>query len=189
MAVEPLFVADRSTLFTRIRLDITVTTYSTTAIVDRTMQQVRVNLYERLTAAKVTEILTTSSTENPTTAAELERTKAELVEQLWVEYLLKKYLPVHVYDAIVSTPPNQMWNKEPLTRDIDPDLWEENLKELWSEIEDLLEDLSETGSSYVNASTISPEEYDYPQAPGESMVPGGSAQPWYGFDQEDIRYQ
>ncbi len=186
MAVEPLFVETRTKLFERIRLEEPKTTDSTAQMVDRTMQQVRIRLYERLTADTVTEILAIVSTENPTTVDELRRVNAELVEQLWVEYLLKKYLPVSVFDANTSTPPNQIWNKEPLTRDIDPDLWEEHLEALWEEIQDLLDLISEKDSSFVNASTIGPDDFDYPRDPGASIVYGGSGQPYSGFNKEDV---
>jgi len=193
MAVEPLFVVDYGTsdpsmdrLKQLIRLNPDTTTDSTSAIVDRVTQQVRVHIYRALGADTVSAIKLLTPEENPTSADGLTYLSAEMLEANWVLYVMIGEMPVAVYDSFVGEAPLQIWNKEPLTRDIDPDLLEERRAMLWEEIQDLIGDLTEDGSGDFQVGNIGPSEDRSIHLPGQSILPYGQFLMYQGIDTTDL---
>lgn len=156
MAVAPLFVVDIDTLKQDIRISGT-TSVDTLSVLDRVVQEVRRNIYKRLGATTIAEILAITYNENPTTDDEYKRLDANLLETLWVQYLMYSELPVLVFDASVSTPPMQVWNEEPLTRDAaQEDELKKTMDSLLERINDLLDRFTEKTEG-IHVTTFSPE--------------------------------
>lgn len=114
MAVAPLFIPSMTALKATLRLT-AANAPDSLAILDDVVKQVRLGLYDALGSSRVTTILGTSSTDTPTTDAQLLRTKAEMAEGLWVRMLLMDRLPVQFMDAAAGA--LDQWNEDGLTRD------------------------------------------------------------------------
>jgi len=192
MAVEPLFVVEYAgptlsldRLKEMSRFKPVAMTETTLNVFDRVVQQVRVHLYTELGAGTVTDILAITPVENPTTADQFNYLRAELLEANWVMYILLSALPVAVYDSFVAEPPAQVWNKEPLTRDIDPDMLEEIRAMLWDEIQKLIGDITGEVSDVVKVATIGPSEDRTIHLPGSSILPYGQFLRYQGYDASD----
>jgi hypothetical protein len=196
MPVEPLFVVDyeqlpsivpsMDELQTMIRLVPSRTTDPTNDVVDKITQNVRVKLYGALGEDLVNTLLAIVPEENPTSSDGLSRLQATILEANWVLYLLLIELPVCLYDSVAAEPPEQAWDKEPLTRDIDPDTLELRRDALWEEIQDLLGDLTgAVGDNSVKVGDIGPSDTYVPHAPGSSIVPYGQYLNYSGFDSAD----
>ena len=122
MPIEPLFVADdtntisRDELVRRLRLTKAFDD-GAQAHIDQAIQETRIWFYddvEGIGAAQVTKILGIPYVENPTTADELLRVRASLMEVEKVRCILLCKLPVLFMDG--SGVSLEAWNEEPLTR-------------------------------------------------------------------------
>jgi len=113
MAVDPIFLS-RANLLKAVRMS-TATDTQTLAVVDSCMQDVRIGIYKALTISRVTEILTYSDVDNPSTEEELIRTSGRIAEINWVMYRLVTVLPVLFVENQYTV--QEDFNEEPLTRD------------------------------------------------------------------------
>jgi len=197
MPVEPLFVVDYEDLPTitpsmaelqkMIRLVSSKTTDTTNGVVDKVTQNVRVKIYGALGEDLVDTLLAIVPEENPTTTDGLSRLQATILEANWVLYLLLIELPVCLYDSVAAEPPEQIWDKEPLTRDIDPDTLELRRDALWEEIQDIIGDLTGAiGDNSVKVGDIGPSDTYVPHAPGSSIVRWGQYLNYEGYDSDDL---
>lgn len=114
-SVDPLFQS-RTNLLTTIRLN-TMNDEQTIALVNQAMTDVRVEFYEELGAARVTEILGFTDATNPTSENEIIRARAKITECYWVTYKLVPLLPMLFMETSHNV--NENFNEEPLTRDSD----------------------------------------------------------------------
>ena len=92
MAIEPLFMVDRAALVAELRLTNAIDG-DAPAIIDGTIQEVRINFYDCLTTTRVDEILTFATADNPSTDEERIRVRAEKTEVMWMRMLLLTRLP------------------------------------------------------------------------------------------------
>jgi len=114
MAVEPLYNVDRATLLKRVRIE-TADDEQTVALIDQTINEVRLGFYRKLTSARATTIAGYSLVENPTTDEQILRATGANTEALWVTWLLAQRLPYLFMDNSSST--GDAFNDEQLTRD------------------------------------------------------------------------
>lgn len=171
MAIEPVFNTTVDSIRQRLKLSGATQSDTITAI-EQAVREVRVGLYEELGSARVDEILTFSSTDNPTTNEELVRARAEQTEVAWVKLILVRELPVIFMDSSGNT--SQIWNEESLTRDASSADLNELAKVLESRVHKGLEDLVgsfEPGQGAVDL--IGPSST--PPRPGSTVFP-----PWSG---------
>lgn len=114
MAVEPLYNADRDTLLKRVRIE-TADDEQTVALINQTINEVRLGFYRKLTSARATTIAGYSLVENPTTDEQILRATGANTEALWVTWLLAQRLPYLFMDNRSSV--GDAFNDEQLTRD------------------------------------------------------------------------
>jgi hypothetical protein len=138
MACVPLFVATEAALKARLRLS--GVSGDGQAVLDDVVREVRVGFYDRLGLDRIDAILVTGTTSSPTTAAELERVKAENIEAKWVKAQMLREMPVLFMDAAA---PQQNWNDEGLTRQASRDQTTKEYERLMLDVEDGLRDLAE----------------------------------------------
>ena len=184
MAVEPLFVADKDTLKSRLRLSGAAQT-DALAQIDQAIEDVRVGFYDDaqgLGVSRVTALLAISYEENATTAEALLRTRANNLEVSWVRLLLMRRLPTLFMDASGNS--LDVWNEEPLTRKAGRSLRDE-IARLELEVAEGLaylgagddDDVGDLGVVVFEPSTT-------PDRPGLSISPNylGSDSPFRGTD-------
>ena len=158
MPATPVFVADRATLVSRLRLS-GVTATDTEQIIDTAMLTARIGFFDNLGADRVAEIqaLTVVDANAPNTADEIMRVRAEICEIKWVKMLLLRALPNQFMDSMGGQ--LQTWNEEGIIRD-DPEKREQQIRSLWEEIIDCLTDLkSDTANpGMISSNCLGPEE-------------------------------
>lgn len=170
MAVAPLFVADMTTLRTRLRLD-GAKAASALAVIDQAVEDVRIGFYDRLGATRVAALVAIGYSENPTTANGVLRAKANSVEVKWVRVLLLRRLPVLFIDA--QGLKQQVWNDESGFASGPERALRDEIEKLEAEIEEALLVLAgdeDPDEAILNVSTIGPDET--PDLPGASVWPG-----------------
>ena len=153
MAVTPLFNATLDIIKLSINLP-NATSVTTLQMISDAVAQVKVLLYSRLGETIITEVLNTAFTENPTTAAERQRSAANLIETKWVKMLLLKSLDNVFIDSTADS--INRFNDEGLTREkTQTDILIESIQE---EIDELLGVLSTTATSGndTQSATIAP---------------------------------
>lgn len=167
--VKPLFVITLDALWAGVRLsgaDDSVQD-DTAAIMRAAVVDARLFIYERLGSTRVTQILTTTEVSTPTTDAELDRSRASLLEIKVVRRRLMRDLPILFRDAGQGT--NDEWNQDPLTRPGMDDL-KAAIDALTADIENdiaILDADDETSPGLLAASFGPPTDKVLP-------VPGGS---------------
>lgn len=114
MAVEPLYNTDRDTLLKRVRIE-TADDEQTVALIDQTINEVRLGFYRKLTSARALTIAGYSLVENPVTDEQILRATGANTEALWVTWLLAQRLPYLFMDNSSSV--GDAFNDEQLTRD------------------------------------------------------------------------
>jgi len=171
MAVLPLFITTIADLQSRLRLTGTAQADSLRMMTE-TIEQVRVYLYDALGSARVAVILATAHSDAPTTNAELLRSKAELVESMWVRMILMRRMPMLFMDTSAQT--QQVWNEDGLTRNMGAAGIEKELARLQNDISNLLDDLQGAvpSTSSIHVSTVGP--LVIPPRPGASIGLVGS---------------
>jgi len=170
MPVAPLFVADMTTLKARLRLSGAAQS-DALAQIDEAVEWVRVALYDEergLGLTKVNEILAVAYVENATTSADLVRTQANNLEQIYVRLRLLKVLPMLFMDASGST--HDTWNEEPLTRKGQRAL-EKEIEALQKEVEEAIADLLGDTDSTGKLSVVVFEPDTVQPRPGDSIRP------------------
>lgn len=130
MAVEPLYNESKDALLLRARIK-TVDDVQSVALIDQSIQEVRLGFFQRLGKTRAKTITGYSYTENPDSDEEVLRVTAAATEANWLRYLLIQRLP-HLSMAADSTV-RDLWNEEPLTRD--SGYLNEYLKQLKEEID------------------------------------------------------
>lgn len=172
MAVEPLFVADMTTLKSRLRLTGAVQA-DALAQIDQAVEDVRVGFYDDaqgLGVTRVTTLLAIAFVENATTANALLRTRANNLEITWVRLLLMRRMPTLFMDASGST--LDAWNEENLSRTRNTDLRRE-IDRLENEVKEGLAYLGDGDDDDVGDVTIMVfEPAETPPRPGASILPG-----------------
>lgn len=178
MPVAPLFVVDennlngRDELLRRLRLSDACST-DAQEIIDQAIEEVRVRLYdevEGLGPTRVAEILAIPYVENATSADDLLRTCANLLEVVMVRRQLLCTMPVLFMDGSGVSP--EVWNEEPLTRNSFDEVQEQIRKldqEIASKMEALRGDPCEQG--VVDVSVFGPPANCPPPRPGDSLIP------------------
>lgn len=181
MAVVPLFLANRDDLVSEIQLT-TVSTDDGNAVIDRSILEAREEMYSRLGSNLVTEILTTPTTDAPTTDDQFRRFYANTLEIECTRYYVYCRWQLHVKQE----------GEESLAELIEdgPDFFAMSFEAqdkakamLRSRIDDLVAKILGTyeGRSRVKASTIGPAEtpnkpfYSIGGNPGVDDVWDGSA--------------
>ena len=169
MPVLPLFVVDMKTLRDRLRLGGISVTSNAFAILEKAVEDVRVFLFDAdrgLGEAKVLALRAVTFVENTLLPAELERTKANNLEIMWVRLLLLRRMPLFFMDASAVT--HEAWNEEPFTRMSRRDI-EAEIKRLEAEILQVIGSLSGVSSAGIDIFVIEPEIA--PELPGDSIKP------------------
>lgn len=111
---DPVFIADRATLLTRLRLE---EGCGPEGLIDQAIEESRVWLFNDevgLGKSLIDQILLTAYVDNATTAAEIRRTCANLLEVKVVRRRLLVTMPVLFMDA--GGVRQEAWNEEPFFR-------------------------------------------------------------------------
>lgn len=138
-------------------------------IVDQAVEDVRLGFYDEvqgLGLARVTELLAIAYTENATTAAALQRTRANSVEVAWVRYLLMQRMPLILMDAGHVT--QEMWNEEGISRH---HLTKAELARLEQEILEGLAALRSDAEGQASVQYVVVDPEVLPDVPGQSIFP------------------
>ena len=154
MAIEPLFVATTPELLQKVRMSCAVEgDGDVTHVLNEAIQKVRVGFFDRLGEERVNQLVAIPFVENATTEAEIDRTKANSAEVLWVRKYLILDLPYRAFDQEEKERDN--WNKEPLTRDLSKQEIELLLEKTCDELDRVLDDLdTNTDQDVVNISVF-----------------------------------
>lgn len=115
MSVVPLY-NDKDELFKSIKMS-GATEEETLRQIDDAISTVRLNIFDAITAERALLIAGYASNQNPTTANEVLRRQAELLEVDWVMYELMPVLPMTYMAGGAKT--NYQYNDETLTREQD----------------------------------------------------------------------
>lgn len=170
MAIAPLFMLDRDALVAELRLTGSQNG-DASAIIDGTIQEVRIGFYDCLGRTRVDQIVAFATADNPATDDELTRVRAEKTEVMWVRMFLLTRLPNFFLDSSGDTP--QAFNEEGLTREPRPDLRGRELSRLNAEILKRLDALKgEDGcvaENEIEISTLGPDVT--PPRPFQSIAP------------------
>ncbi len=170
MAIAPLFVDNRTTLETRLRVQ-KAKQPGAEGQIDNAIKKVWTNFYSALGPTRVTEILAFSTTDSPATANEIIRARAEAVEVDWVRKELLVTMPVLFADGAGGE--DQSYNEDGLTRDANLKDLEKICERLEKEIQAGLEEIAgATGLTLpvgVQASSIGPD--CPPPVPFSSLKP------------------
>ncbi len=184
MAVTPLCNKTVDALYEKLRLSLDKTTETSQRYIDRAIQHVRIEMYKAIGVTELNTILETASVENPITETAVRRLTADILEAIWVEYVLICTMPLMLFDAASSSPPEQVYNLEPLTRDIDSETLEIRKNELLRWKNDMLGEL--TDESVLNILCIGRQVNgkDVPAISGSSTIyqPALIAR-WYPYEQ------
>ena len=166
MPVAPLFIPDIDTLKSRVRLT-GATNLDTSAAIDSALHSARYLFFDNLGSTRISEILGFPRNDNPSTANELIRSKAESAEAVHVRMTLMRTIPTFFLDA--SNQASQRWNEEALFRSSGNQL-DSEIERLGVEFLELLTALkgeSSEEASGINVGTIGPAET--PPLPGASI--------------------
>lgn len=171
MAVTPLFMADRDALLSELRLTGAVSKVDTNKIIDGAIQEVRLGFYDCLSDTRVAAIIAFNANENPASADERTRVRAEKTEVMWVRMLLLTRLPNFFLDSSGDTP--QAFNEEGLTREPRVDMLTRQLHRMNAQINKNLDSLKDDGDcsldNEVQSTTFEPDTT--PPKPFESIAP------------------
>lgn len=137
MPVAPLFSADMAALKLDLRLQGLRSGSEGEAILNRVTSAARVFIYQRLGLSKVAEMVALTEADNPTTAEEIRRKAATLLEVEVVRCDLLDIMPVMLADA--SGDAFETYNDEGVWRQIEPEEREEVLARCKARIEELIE--------------------------------------------------
>lgn len=154
MATAPLFVSTIDALKDSIRLGGAVSKEAE-ALIQGAVQKVRLSLFDRLGADRVTELQGYPFEENPTTSTGLLRLRACLTESSWVKLHLMRAMPILFRDAAAAA--GETWNQDALGRQIDSAWLKQEMQSLEAEINDslvILEGEQDSEGPSVRASTI-----------------------------------
>lgn len=162
--IAPLFIPDMDTLKSRLRLS-AVDTGDSAAVVNATVEEVRIQLYEELGEPLVSDLVGLPRVENPTTEDGLKRLRAENIELLWVRMLLMQRLPTFYAQSFGQT--RKSWNEEGITREARGSEYKRDLTNLINEIRDALAHLTGDETGEMLAAVILPDIR--PPRPGESV--------------------
>lgn len=175
MAVAPLFVADLDKLQLELRLQGLRTGSEGMSIFTRATSAARVYLYQRLGLALTTSLVALTEVENPTTADEVRRKAASLVEVEIVRCDLLDIMPVMVADA--SGDAQQTYNDEGVWRSVSPEEREEAIARCRARIEELIELLL---SEDDLGEDLTIRVWDGHRPKPNERYPGGTAHPSIG---------
>lgn len=159
MASKPVFVKSRNDLLERLRVKNADPKGGVQRILDTAITEVRVGIYNELGTARVAEIAAFAATDNPETAAELERADGIIMETKWVRANLLQVLKVFFADE--SGGADQEWNELGILRDSSEKDQDDLVASLLSDVGDALERLKTqvtTASRQVRASSFGVEE-------------------------------
>lgn len=156
MAVQPLFVSSIDVLKAKLRLTGS-TAGDTQTILETQIELVRSLIYDELGPARVTQISQIAYVANGTTEEQLLRTKANLLETIWVRMLCLRVMPQAFIDGSGIT--QQRWNQDGILRDSPPDGLRNEISRLETEIARLLAGLADEteDQSSVRAESIGPD--------------------------------
>jgi hypothetical protein len=135
---NPVFHANRAALKSKLRLTGSAA-QDAEAILDQTIQEVRIGFYDFLGSSRVEKILAMPFSENPTTREGVMRLKAMTTETKWVKMLLLRALPVLFMDA--SGDSLEAWNDEAMTRQASQSDLAREINRLNTDVQDALKDL------------------------------------------------
>lgn len=169
MAVAALFAPSMTAIKTALRLE-GAATASALAVIDQAVRDVRIEIYRRLSATRVTAILLTADTDAPTTDAQIVRCLATSVEIKWVRLLLLRRLPTVFIDS--SGMKQQAWNDEAGFRAATTNLQKEIERleaEIDADLEALSGDVDIDDKSAFNVSCLGPDTT--PDLPGATVWP------------------
>lgn len=169
-SINPVFVSDLDTLRSKLRLSGAKQT-DALSIINEAIEEVRIGIYDALGVSRVAELQAITYAENPDTADEILRAKANLLESLWCRMILLTRLPQMALDASASL--RQAWNEEGLGRDKSGKEITDEIERLQSKIDELIAALlgAVVERSTLNVSTIGPDGVQL--IPGQSMMQGG----------------
>lgn len=175
MAVAPLFVADLTTLTTRLRLE-GAKSPGAVATINAAIEKVRQNLYRRLGVTRITALLAITYVESGDTANEILRALANTVELDWVRMLLLRTLPTLFMDT-AGIRQQQFNDESAFTTGINI---ADELKRLQAEIDEALDLLSGeeslTDTTSVRMDLLEPD--DAPDFLGGTVFPELRREPW-----------
>lgn len=169
MTATPMFVSDRSTLLTRLKLD-GATVAGSLAEIDTAIQEVAVGFFRRLGASRIAAVKAITYTDTPATSDDYLRLLASLTEINWVRAKLLRVKPTLFMDA--SGKALQIWNDEGAFRPNSAKAIDAELADLSHKIEDgllALENGVGTLTTEINATTFQPAAT--PDLPGASAFP------------------
>lgn len=168
MAVEPLFVADMSTLKARIRMSGAPSSTDVQDLIEEAVRTVRAGFYREIAADRISTIKTITEDENPTTENGILRLLASTTELKWVRYELMRTVPTLFFDSAPAA--QTAWNEEGMLRGTSNSEREAEMKRLWADIQaaiPLLEGETEiTEESTIKIFVLEPE--------GGALRAGGS---------------
>jgi len=174
--VVPVFVTDIDTLKAMLRLS-NVARDDAVAMLESAVRDVRVKLYDRLTSSVVAAVAGITHADNPTTADQLRRAKAEGVEVKMVRVELMRTMPSFFLESLGSV--RRAWNEEGTMQPLDHRDVQRIIAVIESEIENDIAAIAgavATDDAGIRAATIDPDED--PPAPGSSVVPYGTGRCW-----------
>ncbi len=171
MATAPLFIADLTTLKSKLRLSGIAAASDADDIVNEAILLVRAGFYRELGAAQVTATLALSFTETPTTNDQILRAVANSTEVKWVRVELMRMLPMAFMDG--NADQAQIFQDEALFRDASARQLDQERIRLETEIQqnlDLLRGSEELATeSTIRIDTVAP---DCPSPlPGDTRLP------------------
>lgn len=175
MAVAPLFVADMDTLKLDLRLQGLRSGSEGESILERATSGARVFFYQRLGPTIVSEMVSTTDVDNPTTTKAIRRKAASLAEVEVVRCSLLETMPVLVGDASASAMQN--YNDEGVWRQVEPTERAGILERCRRRVEELLE-LILAEDDLGDDSTI--RVFDGSRADDDRRFPAGTAFPAIG---------
>jgi len=168
MSASPVFVADRATLLTQLRLPESSLS-GIDPVVDLAIQRGRVEIYGRLSISRVATLQAIAYAENAATANQLLRLKANLLEVKLVRSLLMRELPMLFMDG--SNQSHQAWNEDAFSRNVEASKQKAHLRALTEDIETLFTELEDNdyASSGGGVNTYVPERDDGRYVPGSAI--------------------
>lgn len=175
MAVAPLYVTDMDTLKLELRLQGLKTGSEGESILIRATSAARVYLYQRLGLSVAAALVAMSDVDNPTTADQIRRKAASLVEVEIVRCDLLDIMPLMVGDA--SGDAQQVYNDEGVWRQASPEEREEALGRCRARIEELIELLL---SEDDLGSDMTIRVFNGSRPASTERRPGGTAHPAIG---------
>lgn len=167
MASVPLFIPDRDSLLSQLRLG-NSSQDDTLAVIDRAIDEVRLGFYDKLGIARVTKLLSYSSVSSPTSQETLLRKRAEIVESQWTQLILLDHLTAQFLDSGSAT--RQDWNELGLIRNKSRSEIDRMKESLLTRVSEGLASLEsgESDDESIKITTIGPQ--NTPSRPGSSLL-------------------